>query len=409
MLKHRELIRRVGWSLLIVAIYQLGQKITLPMIDPAVAKASLEGRTLLQNFGILTGSQFTLPTLFSLGIGPFMTGMIIWQAISSLGLDAISHLSQRQVSYIQKWIALGLAALQAIQIVYFIKNALITLPIFGNSKMATMAVVYLMLLSGTMLSIFLGDLLSQHGLGGSSLLILPGVILGLPNMITSGWGPFNYSLSHSHLVTIGLVTVVVLYILEFLMHTEQRLKVQRPMMQGDLTESYLPLRILSAGAMPFMFSMSLFRLPRMIFSTPKAANTPMGEFFLNITDYHSWAGVLTYAIVLMFLGYAFGLITVQPGQLAKSMKESGEYFLNIFPGEQTTSFLFRKYFVVTSFGNIFLVMIGVAPMILSMIFHDRGIANYSAYFGSLAILVSIMDNVAGQFKALYQKNDYHLF
>ncbi|SUP52700.1 preprotein translocase subunit SecY [Weissella viridescens] len=133
-----------------------------------------------------------------------MTGMIIWQAISSLGLDAISHLSQRQVSYIQKWIALGLAALQAIQIVYFIKNALITLPIFGNSKMATMAVVYLMLLSGTMLSIFLGDLLSQHGLGGSSLLILPGVILGLPNMITSGWGPFNYSLSYSHLVKLDL-------------------------------------------------------------------------------------------------------------------------------------------------------------------------------------------------------------
>ncbi len=408
MFKHRDLIKRVIWSMIIVAIYLLGQKIILPVIDPAVAKESLSRQTVLQNFGVLTGSEFKLPTLFSLGIGPYMTGMIVWQAVTSLGLDSISHLSQRQVSYIQKWIALGIATLQGIQLTYFIRPSLMKLPILVDSKMASMMIVMLMLLAGTMLAIFLGDWNAQHGLGGTSMLILPGIIMGLPNAISSGWGKYNYKLTPDHITVIAIVTVIALILLIPVMHAERRIKLERPMLEGKLTKSYLPIRILSAGAMPFMFSMSLFMLPRTMLS-PETADTQWGQLLWHLTDYHSWTGIVTYAFLLMFLGYAFGLITVQPGQLAKNMKETGDYFLNVFPGDDTSSFLFRHFIAIVTFGNLFLVILGVTPLVVSLWTHDRAMANYSAYFGSLSILVSIMDNVVNQFRALYQKNTYRLF
>ncbi len=409
MFKNRDLTKRVGWSLVIVMIYVLGQKIILPVIDPSVAQASLENRTLLQTFGVMTGSQFNLPTLFSLGIGPYMTGMIVWQAITSLGLDSIEHLSQRQMSYIKKWIALIIAILQALQIIYYIQNALINFPYLGGGKTVAMILVGLFLVAGAMLSIFLGDFLAQRGLGGSSLLILPGILMGLPRMLNAGWGELTYNLTQDHLIIAGIVTVAVLFILEGVMNAERHFQVQRPMLEGDLKNSYVPLRLLTAGAMPFMFSSSLFRIPSMILTTKNMQESEWGKFLLHITDYHTWAGVITYALVLCFLGFAFGLITVQPGQLAKNMKESGEYFLNIFPGDDTAAFLFRRFSIITMLGNLLLIVIGVTPLILAILWQQPGLANYSVYFGSLAILVSITDNLVKQYRALSQKNNYRLY
>ncbi|MBM7616677.1 preprotein translocase subunit SecY [Weissella uvarum] len=407
MLKQHDLLKRVSWALLIVSVYLLGQSITLPLIDPAVAKASLANRTLLQTFGVMTGGQFTLPTLFTLGVGPYMTGMIIWQAISALNLDGVNHLSQRQVSYIQRWLAVGLAVLQGIQIVYYTKSALLPFP-FGGGVTVTMVIVLATLLAGTMFSIYLGDLNAQYGLGGMSLLILPGIILGLPKTLTAGWGNPNYSLTNEHLlVAIGL-TVIVLFILEALMHAERHLPVERLMMEGDLTHSYLPMRLLTAGAMPFMFSMSLFMLPQTLFNH-RAKYVDWMQALLHLTDYRTWGGVFMYALVLMFLGYAFGLISIQPGKIGKNMKETGDYFINVFPGEQTNNYLFREFFILTTFGNLFLVVLAILPMALAIVYKQPGWANFTPYFGSLAILISIMDNVIAQFNALREKGMYRLF
>lgn len=409
-LNKHDLLRRVLRTVVILVVFLLGQKIILPGINPAIAKTALHQQTFLQMLGVVVGGQFNLPTLFSLGMGPYMTSLIVWQAVTSLNWDPINHLSVSQVGYIQKTVTLILAILQGILIVRYLRPALVSFTLFGmraDLDQASMLATFTLVV-GAMFSVFLGEQNADKGLGGSSMLILPGILLGLPNLLASGWGKQNYPLSQDHLLIAFFATILFVSLFVFLLKIEVQILVRRPLLEGPTQQSYLPFKLLIAGAMPFMFSTTLFMLPRnVIEGNSQIKDTHFGQMILKITDYQTLPGIAMYGLTLIMLTFVFGFITIQPLRLAKQMKENNEYIYNIFPGDETERYLMRRFVIMAFLGGLCLAVLGMIPMILGI--KSPGLANYTMYFGSLAILVTLIQVLADQVSALYSKNHYYLF
>lgn len=408
--KTHDLLTRSLWMLFFMAILIVGQNIILPGLNPALAKASLKSQTFLQMFGIATGGQFTLPTIFSLGLGPYMTGMILWQAVTSFDFDFVKRLSKNQAGYFQKVITLLLAIAQSYQITKYLNDSLVGITFMGvhYGKNITSLMISFVLVAGSMLTVFLGDLNSDKGLGGISALIIPGIILGTPALLRTGWGDETYALTPNHLIIAGIVTVILTIIFIMLFQIELRIPVKKPMLEGNGSESYIPFKLLIAGSMPFMFSSTLFMVPRGIIQGKQSFyDSDIGSEILMLTDYHTLTGIITYGLIILILTYAFGFITVQPLKIAKQMKENNDYIVNVFPGEPTKKYLMRRFMVLGTLGGICLAIIGIIPMLIGQKIH--GVANYTLYLGTVFILITVMQALIDQVSALYTKKNYHIF
>ncbi|USS88649.1 preprotein translocase subunit SecY [Fructilactobacillus cliffordii] len=409
-LRKHLLTSRIVWTLLILVISILGQDIIIPGIDPAVADAALSKQSFLQMLGITIGGELKIPTLLSLGLGPYMMGLIFWQALAALDFDWVNRLTINQTGYIQKIITLMLAILQAYQLVFYLKPALVPITVLDHSLPLLVSEIgaILILIAGAMLTVFLGNVNAEKGLGGISILILPGVLIGLPRALQAGWQDLNYPLTVPHLLTAGLVTLVVIILFVMLLQIELRIPLQRPLIEGNGSQSYLPFKLLVAGAMPFMFSSTLFLIPNeLIESNGTLRASHLAKFIHLVTNQQTVAGIVGYGVIIMLLTYIFGFITIQPLRLSKQMKENNEYILNVFPGMATNDYLLKWFLVMATSGGLCLVVIAVIPLIIGLKWH--GIANYTIYIGSIAILVTLIQGLWEQIRALYSKQQYQVF
>lgn len=368
MMKNNDLLKRCLWTMLLVAIYGLGQRIPLPMIDATVARHYLAGNNFLQILGATTGGQSTIPTLLTLGIMPYMTSMIVWQAINAMDLQVINNLSQKRIGVIRNFIALMFCLLQSILYVYYVRTALV--PVFflwGQTDVSFPSAV-LMLTAGGMLAIAIANFNSDHGIGGQVAVMLPGLLLTLPYMLNKGWGSTTFALTPVHLAIAIVIILVFIPLGVWLNQAELHLHVQRPMLDSSYGESYMPIRFLTAGPMPFMFSSMLFTLPQMLISGTSFASTSVGTEVTLWTTSTKVQGIITYAVIVVALGYAFGLMNFQPSKTARTLKESGDYFYNITPGDDTEHYLMRHFNRLSLPGGLVLMAIGSLHLSLGYMF-----------------------------------------
>ena len=258
-----------------------------------------------------------------------------------------------------------------------------------------------------MLAAEIAEFNNEFGIGGTVALIIPGVVVNLPQALTRGWGGATLHYSWWMIGLTLVVTFVTLYIGTWFNQAECRIPVQRPMLLGDYQNSYIPIRLLTAGAMPFMFSSVLFTLPRQLIKGTAFSQTAGGRWLMLATSYHEWIGIITYGIIISVLGYVFGMINVRPTQIAKQLKESGDYILNVLSGDETEQTITHHFLMMTTAGNLFLTLLALIPLIIGMFYTP--IANFSLYIGNLMILITVTDSTIQQVKALYVKHHYALF
>lgn len=403
---HQDLFKRCGWTIFLIAIYLFGQQIYLPNVDIFSATQSLQSVPFLQMLSLTTGGQLGMPMILSLGMQPYMTTLIIWQAITSLDLDSMRHLSQKRIGHIQRLLAIVLAVIQAISFVFFMGKAFLPEYVGPNNINVTPVVAVIILVAGSMFTMWLADENSQHGIGGTVTLIIPGLLAGLPTTLQRGLGNTAFTMTHTHIAIVVIITLVFVAVAVFLNHAELRLPLQQPMLENRFTDSYLPIKFLVSGGMPFMFSMSLFSFPSYLLSGQLTVTT-FERTLVRWFSFQHWEGIVTYSIIIVVLGFAFGYITLQPVNMARQLKENGDYFFGVMPGKATNKLLTRHFLYLTLWSSLFLLLIGTTPLVIGL--HVKGAANFSQYLGGLLILVTILDSVMEQVRALWNKNRYELF
>ncbi len=359
--------RKIMWTLGTIFLYMIGRYLPIATIPPNQSLTSQSAMSdLINNLALVTGGQFSNLTLFSLGLSPWMTSMIIWRFLTLFKWVKVR--TKRQEHFYQMWLMLAVALIQAFGI-----SALgnyYYLPDLGpNSQDLLRLASMVILVAGAYVLMWIGQLNAQKGLGSSTVIIITNIIISfLLNTgsyfqdvtLFSGMWWISILLMMVASSFLVLVTVIVY-------RAEYRIPLKRIMLTHTYSEeSYIPIRLTPAGGLPFMYAMTLMSLPPIVFRGllqifPE--NGPL-RFLADNSNLTELSGILIYIALLFFLAIGFAYFNLDPTEVAKQLQKSGDYIEHVRPGEATRVYISRYLKYLAIIGALYTALVGGLPILL---------------------------------------------
>jgi len=385
--KHYEFFSRARYSLVILFILLLGLNINIPGVAD---DAQSGGNHLLT---AITGGTTSRPGVLSLGIGAFMIAGVIFSVFEMTELTFITIMTEKQKGVVKNALTLVIALFQANARVGTLRENM------THDEPLTIFLMVLTLASGSMFLSWLANLNLDNGLGGTTLLILPGMLLTFPGMFQGKAAHFFANPVHFALLILG--TLVVVFVTVFLYEAEYRIRVQRISLDAKFNNSYLPFRLLNAGSFPLMIAMTIFSIPQMFLSR--------WQGFERFFDMKTLPGALTYGFILYAVSVLFSVVFVRPKNITKGLKESGDYVINVAPGDETHKHIEKIITMLGIFGSLYLTSLVVVPLALGIILDNTVLTALSTYLGYVFTMVLIIDRLVEDGRFIYYKKSYDLF
>lgn len=387
----RTILTKAWWSLLYLGIFIFGKHIPLPFAQTHTGTVN----ALL----VATGGDASYASLFSLGISPWMSAMIIIGMLGQLKLPFLSKMTEKKMNFFQKAITLLLTLMQAAVMVDEFQ--------LTSHTAFTRLLVTLFLTTGTFLLIWLSVENDKNGLGGITLILMANMFFTIIKSFIGGFVPGLSEMGANIVRGIVLVTIIVLGMLTVTLNkAERRVKVIKPLLSAEFgSESYLPIRLLPAGSMPAMFATTMFTLPRYIC-----------RFFYNLSkwqffkDFGGWfdfsrpIGVLIYCLIIVGLTYGFSFISIDPIEQADNMQKSGDYIPGCRPGTETENYLKHIVNVFSFVSSIYFVVLVGLPMGLTLI--STTLATLAMIPNYVIILAGFGSSIADQIAVLLIRDQY---
>jgi preprotein translocase subunit SecY len=392
-----ELKRRVLFTLALLVVYRVGGHITTPGVDASVLAEffARQRGTMLGLYDLFAGGNLQKATIFALGIMPYISASIILQLFQAVipyfeKLAKEGEEGRKKITQYTRYGTVVLAAVQGIGIAIFLES--LTGPT-GRSAvmfpgMGFRLLTVLTLTSGTVFVMWLGEQISERGIGnGISLIITIGIIARYPTDAINTWRALQLGqMSPFKLVILVGVMVFITAAIIFVTQGQRRIPVQyakrvvgRKIYGGQAT--HIPLSVNIAGVIPIIFAQSLIMFPGTV-----AAFFTNVEFLQTVSLWLSPGStlyVILYALIIIFFTYFYTAIVLNPVDLADNMKKSGGFIPGIRPGKRTAEYIDRILTRITLPGAIFLAFIAVLPDILI----SR--ANVPFYFGGTGTLIVV--------------------
>ena len=383
-----ELRRKILYTLLILFIVRLGCYIPIPGVDVAFVAEQIGASGILGFMSMITGGALGNFTLFALGIGPYITASIIMNLLQ-VAIPALERLAKegeegrRKIAQYTRRFTVVLAFVQAIAIILSLGPKAVTTTNWFNYL-----TIGLCLTAGAMIVMWLGERITEKGIGnGISLIIFTGIVARVPMQIIALVE--TAVIDATMIWTIPAFAAFVLVIITgvtFVDLGERRIPVQyakrvvgRKMYGGQST--HIPMKVNATGVLPLIFAMTLLQFPGMI-----AGFWPESGF--NIW-YQAWMGpgtpinLVLMALLIVFFTYFYTTISFNPVEISKNMQQNGGFIPGIRPGKPTSDHLAKISSRITMFGAIFLAVIAVIP---SMISSFLGI---QIIFGATSVLILV--------------------
>jgi preprotein translocase subunit SecY len=390
-----EVRKKILFTAGLVSLYRLGTHIPAPGINSQAVGAiqkNFGGNSILGLLNLFSGGGLGRIAIFALGITPYITASIIFQLLTAVvpsleKLQKDGEVGQARITQYTRYLTVALAFAQSIGYVFLFRS-------FENQAGATLiqdfnlAKVFLIVLSltaGTVLLMWIGELISQRGIGnGISILIFTSIIVRLPPGLQSWWNSPNQVFR----VVMPFIALAAVAAIVFVQEGQRRIPVQyarrvigRRMTQGGQT--YLPLRVNMAGVIPVIFAVSLMAvLPtvgQLIGPNPKDFGAQLANFFSP----NGWHYIAGQSVLIVLFTYFYTAVTFNPVDQADNLKKYGGFIPGVRPGRPTAEFLDRILARLTLPGALFLAAVAALPTILI----DQTGANFG--FGGTSILIVI--------------------
>ena len=389
-----SLAKRLGWTFLLLCCYRIGVHVPIPGVDAAALAAyfkSLSG-TLFDMFDMFSGGGLSNVSVFALGVMPYISASIIMQLLQVVSPD-IKRMAKEEGQAGRRKITQYLTVLITLVQGLFISIGLESMtspdgtPIVLNAgwhfRMVTMATFT----AGSMLVMWLGEQITERGIGnGISLIIFCGIVVGIPRGIMQSMDLIKSgSMSIFLAVIIVLLMAAVLTAIVFVERAQRRIPISyakrqigRKMFGGQNT--HLPLRVNTAGVIPPIFASSLLLFPATVgqFST--------NEYVRMVTDFFAPHGVLynvLYVVLIFFFCYFYTAIIIDPKDMAENLKKNGGFVPGIRPGERTQEYIDTVLSRLTLSGAVYISAISLLPMLMIAKF------NVPFYFGGTSLLILV--------------------
>ena len=373
--KIEELRKKILFTLLILALYRLGNAIPVPYVNVAALQtyfAQLQN-TVLGLLNVMSGGAFSQATIFALSIQPYINASIIIQLLC-IAIPALERMSKeegeegrKKIASITRYATVGIGLLQGFGFYMLIKNYGILTPEATGNVWAAIVII-LTFTSGSALIMWLGEQITEFGIGnGISMILFASIISRFPTAIITTIsniirGELNVFVAI--LMFLGALAIVVLIV--FVNDAERRIPVQyakrvvgRKMYGGQST--YLPMKVNMSGVMPIIFAQSIASVPATIAAfTGKTSGWVSTWFGTNSIPY-----AIIYLLLIIFFAYFYSTIQFNPVEVANNLKKNGGYIPGFRPGKPTSDFIQKVLNKITLFGAIYLGIIAVVPILIS--------------------------------------------
>lgn len=381
---NKDLRKRIYFTLFCLGLFCLGTTITIPW-----ASKIYQDLHFLEIFNLMSGGGLQNFSIFALGVSPYITASIITQLLQ---MDIIpyfkelkeqGYVGRQKINKITRYLSIVLAFIQAYALCIFYMKSL------GTMEMIKTALV---MTAGTSFCLWLGDEITKKGIGnGTSMIIMAGIIQSMPSIFV---GAFNSFINGEFTLTIGIILFIVfilVYILVlvgiiYIQLAERRIPIQyanRTTSAYGNQQSYLPIKINSAGVMPVIFAQILLTVPSTIVGF--IGNEAAINFVNNYIVYTSNTGLILYLILILFFGYFYTFMSMNPDEMSKNLNERGGYIPGIRPGEDTSKYISNSIGKLTIVGSVFLMIIAVLPVLVSKF---SGLSN-SVTIGGTGLLIVV--------------------
>ena len=408
-LKTPEVRKKLLYTLLLIVIFRLGCYITVPGVDTfALSDAFGSTNGMASLIDLISGGAFSRFSIFAMSISPYITASIVLQLLT-IAIPPLERLAKeggeegrRKINKYTKLLTVLLALIEGVGIYLSYRST----GIFVDTGFMTGFTVVVSLMAGTALLMWLGDEITNKGIGnGISIIIFVGIIAGLPGAVTMIWdlimgtGAFSTT---GLLIALGIIigAIILVAAVVFVQQAERRVPVQyskrvvgRKMVGAQNT--HIPLKLVMAGVMPIIFASSFLTFPAMIiqmFIPDIASQTGFWATIYNFSIASSTSQVgLGYTIanaivyLLLIVGFTFfyTYISFNPAEISNRIKVNGGFIPGIRAGKPTTEYLSSIISKLTWFGGLYLAIIAILPMLV------RFIPGIDLAFGGTSILIVV--------------------
>ena len=413
-----DLRKKILYTLMILVLFRIGSAIPVPFLNPA-AIAEMIGDNpgdFLNYINVMTGGALENATVFAMSITPYINASIIMQlltvAIPALGRwQKEGEEGRKKIGKITRYLTVGLAFVQALGYFLLVRNGgdgaepvlqehLKT----GWQSWFVMAVIIIAFVAGTAIIVFLGELISQKGIGnGISIILFAGIISRGPSAIAAliRWWGFGFGEEPGvyypeYFVIVPLIVLIFIAMITFIIimtNAERRIPVQyskrvvgRKMYCGQ--SSHIPIKVSMSGVMPIIFASSLMSMPSMILRFVKPESGFWVGFF-NLFNTTSWFYAVLYFLLIIGFNYFYVAIQYNPIEISNNLRKNNGAIPGVRPGKPTSDFIQRVLSKVTFLGAMFLGLIAVFPTLFAQFSPNEEMRHIGLGGTSILIIVGV--------------------
>ena len=400
----KDIRKKILFTLFIILLYRLGSFITVPGMNKVLFMEQV-GSTdgLLATINLISGGAFGRFSIFAMTIGPYITASIVLNLLQVI-IPSLEKLAKegeegrKILSKYTKYLTVALALVEALGLYVTYKNYLLAPLTYGSGKILGLLLFIGSLMAGTALLMWLGDKITEYGVGnGISVIIFVSIISRIPSAFTTLFSYAKEGITNT-LVVVALVIAMIIVIAAviFVQQAERRIPVNyatrvvgRKMYGGQNT--HIPIKVAMAGVMPIIFAMSFMMFPSTIVSLcTKGSPTGFWKVVYDIfaaSQNTAWYYLLAYSLIYMALiilfTFIYTMFIVNPVEISNQLKKNGGFIPGIRAGKNTAEYISKVLKYITAFGALFLAIVAVLPVML------QGFTPFTITFGGTSILIVV--------------------
>ena len=395
-----ELRKRLLFLLMAIVVYRIGSHIPTPGIDPTALFGFLNDAQgsggLLTIMDLFSGGALFRFSVLALGIMPYISASIIMQLLTIV-LPALERLQKegdtgrKKINQYVRYLALILCVVQSAAMASWIQSIQDGAMIFMEPGLGFIVLVVLTATAGTMFLMWLGDQITEYGIGnGISMIIFAGIVARIPAGVIDIFEKRNTDYMNSLVIVLFfMIFAIVIFFVVYEESGQRRIPVQyakrvvgRKVYGGQAT--HIPFKINPSGVIPIIFASALIAIPSQVASVTRTMEWGWLDAILRFFSYGNWAYIILYSLLVIFFAYMYTSVQFNPNDIAENLKKSGGFIPGYRPGTQTADYLKGVLSRVTIGGSFFLAAIAIFPDLMTKI------PVFTAFRGSQSSLVYLM-------------------
>jgi preprotein translocase subunit SecY len=416
---------KLAFVFAMLVVFRFVAHVPIPGVDPDLLEQAFESNTSTSQFlgtlNIFSGGALRQLSVAALGVYPYITASIVMQIMTPMvpSLQALSREGEQGRNKLQlytHWLAVPMAVVQGYSQLLILEQAgaVRGIGFTGPDALPTLAAVISMT-AGTMFLVWLGELITEKGIGnGISLIIFGGIVAGIPTLLPS---IFDSSVSFFGIILLAIIVLVAVSSIVFFQEAQRRVPVQysRTQFRGGRQyrqqgSTHIPLRILSAGMIPIIFAYSIMLVPSFMGETMATSTggftNDVGNFLTDVFGVQNLPYYLVVFVFVVLFTYFYTLVTYSQQNLAENLQKQGGFIPGIRPGKPTHDYITRVLVRITAAGAIFLGIIAIMPYFVTTLTDVQALTISGT---GLLIVVGVVLDTMKQLEAQLQMRNYSGF